>query len=624
MPHSEPPNSRAPSRRRRAAPAGAPVQPVATAAAAAPAWAAPALWGALALLLAVRLVAPLAPGMWLWSVNVSRFLSPAAAWLPWGAALLGCAAALFPGPRAALARALEAADSRRGFVAATLAAALALAVWSLPDRLHFTGDFVLREGAISAERDPGRLFPQAMPLDVALHYHLPRHLGAKYRIEPNTTGRLLGAAEAGLLALLGCAFAWSLGARGAAALAAGACVVAGGALGLLTGYDKAFTELTLATLALGAAGVHALRSGRAILLPGLAVVLAVAVHRSGIALAPGLLACWGLWLLRHGRSRALAPSTLLGVLAPAAALAALAPRVVHGIRVLDARHLNPEGVRHAGWLAATFGEGRALDLANVVVLLAPLAPLLPVVALAAGPRAARRPEVLFLGALALPLLAVLVAVHPIQGEFRDWDVFAPSGIAIAMLVAALLATVIEGSRGPALALALALSAAVPALQWLLHLHDERRGLARVDAYVSGPPPRSAPATALAWEFVAMHHFRELRWDDAARACARAVEFSPNPRFYLQWGMAEAMRGDWARAQKLYREAVERNPDFTMAWVALASASSMLNDVPETVRAAERVRRLDPRNDKLPEIDTYLARMRAAGLAPPLEPGGSGR
>ena len=121
----------------------------------------------------------------------------------------------------------------------------------------------------------------------------------------------------------------------------------------------------------------------------------------------------------------------------------------------------------------------------------------------------------------------------------------------------------------------------------------------------------------------MYHFRDERWDDAARASERALEFSRNPRLYLQWGMSEAMRGNWALAQKHYREAIERSPDFTMAWVALASASSMLDDVPETARAARRVRELDPRNDKLPEIDAYLARM---GVSPggSLEPGRSGR
>jgi len=161
MPLSEPPNPRAASRWRRTAPAGAPHRPPAIAAAAVPPWATPALWAALALLLALRLAAPLAPGMALWSLNLARFLAPAAAWLPWAVAFLACAAALLPPSRRAVERAIGAADARRALTASALAAALALTVWSLPDRLHFTGDFVMREGAISTSQQHLRQLPFA-------------------------------------------------------------------------------------------------------------------------------------------------------------------------------------------------------------------------------------------------------------------------------------------------------------------------------------------------------------------------------------------------------------------------------------------------------------------------------
>jgi tetratricopeptide (TPR) repeat protein len=158
-----------------------------------------------------------------------------------------------------------------------------------------------------------------------------------------------------------------------------------------------------------------------------------------------------------------------------------------------------------------------------------------------------------------------------------------------------------------LALAALFAALVPSTQWVLHLNDERRALARVEAWIEGPPKPVAGARATTWDFVGMHEFVAARYDRAARAAERAVADAPNPRFYLQWGMADAMRGDYASAQARYRDAVRLNPDFTTAWVGLASASSMLDDVGECARASANIRRLDPANEHLAEIEDYLRR-----------------
>src|SRR5262249_58794618 len=139
----------------------------------------------------------------------------------WGLGALAGAARV---PRVAGARAPEwngvgAAIARGPAVATSVAVVLAaVIVWVWPDRVRFTGDFLLRQGTVEVSEPPATMFPQALPLDLFLHYTVPQVLSNALSMDANGAARLLGMVEAGGLAALAIAFVRALGLAGGAAL----------------------------------------------------------------------------------------------------------------------------------------------------------------------------------------------------------------------------------------------------------------------------------------------------------------------------------------------------------------------------------------------------------------------
>src|SRR5207249_3988032 len=78
----------------------------------------------------------------------------------------------------------------------------------------------------------------------------------------------------------------SLDLRGGAAFAAAAMVLFGGYLGMFTGFSKAFAELCVLMAVAGVCAITALRRGRGLLGLGLAVGIAIALHRSALGMLP--------------------------------------------------------------------------------------------------------------------------------------------------------------------------------------------------------------------------------------------------------------------------------------------------------------------------------------------------
>jgi tetratricopeptide (TPR) repeat protein len=572
--------------------------------------AAPVLWLSLIALALSRAITAYTPSMWLWGFNVRRFLGPGHDWLNWLDVAVGVVlplAALLVPIATVLGNSIVRLPAISSLVAATLLASLA---WLLPDRLLFTGDFLMRQGTVTQGKTAAELFPQALPLDVLLHVELPSFLVAHGGLSANGAGRLIGVLEVAVLALLALVFVRALALRGTAALAAALTVICGGYLGLFTGYGKSFAELCLVTVAVGAFGVRAVREGGGLLPLSLAVSAGIALHRSGLAFLPVLPVVWTLWWNRHGRDGAWRrPATLAAFAMPFATLAVLAPRILAAMRVRDAAHFLPADARSSGILHAAFSGTRALDLANLAALLSPLAPAIPLVALGFGAPLLRRREGWVLGALALPLVGMMPFVHPAQGVFRDWDVFAASGVALSLIAAWLVGEVVRSPRRGALGVAVMVGVALPSVQWLAHLSDFERGAERVRAFVTETPQRTEDERATTWEFLGNRSFARKRWEDASLAYRNAAEQSPNPRLFAQWGMAEAMQGHYREAQGLYARAVERNPDFTLAWLGLATSSTWLDDTATCARATRAIQQLNPDHEQLPALYTYLESMR---------------
>jgi tetratricopeptide (TPR) repeat protein len=188
--------------------------------------------------------------------------------------------------------------------------------------------------------------------------------------------------------------------------------------------------------------------------------------------------------------------------------------------------------------------------------------------------------------------------------FRDWDDFAAAGESLALIAAWLIAETLRAApRAGGLAVAVALGAAVPAVQWLAHHADLERGLARVEAFMREPPERTANERGKTWDFLGIRNFRLARWDAAVAALARAAETAPSPRILLEWATAETQRGDLEAAQRVYEQLVARSPDDVRAWRALTAVAVRRGDRIGARRAVEGLLRARPG-------DSYALRIRA--------------
>jgi tetratricopeptide (TPR) repeat protein len=566
-----------------------------------------AIWLTLVVLAASRAVASCSSSRWAWGLDLPRFVPALWGWLPWTLATI----ALVPAVGRALARPLDTLGQsiakRPALAAAVLAAASAALVLALPDRTLFLGDFAMRRGTVATGADWTLLFPQAMPLDVFTHVRLPLWLARHAHVPLQTSACWIGAFGAAMLAIAALCFAFALGLERAPLVVCAAIVWGGGYLGMFTGYGKSAVEMTWLTAFAGAFAMRAVRDGGGLIALALSTALALGFHRSGVLLLP---VCAVAFAAAPGSWRS--PSRSAGAAIVLIALAAFGPRIAQLIATFDLQHhfAAVAGASAGGSWHALFSPLRLADVANVALVLSPLA-VLPLV-LAPALREANARERVLLAAFALPALAMLLLTRPQQGLFRDRDVFVQAGVAFSLLAAACAGEALRAAPSRAwLAAALLLAAVGPSVSWLGAMHDPDSALRHVRAALAGPPERPADERAATWDFLGTRAFAMHAWPDAADAWSRAAEASPNPRLIAEWGMAESMRGDMRSAQSLYRRSVTLNPDFTMGWLGLASASSWNDDTASCAESERAIKRLDPGNAQLPGIRAYLARTRTA-------------
>jgi tetratricopeptide repeat protein len=559
-----------------------------------------------ALFVVARTVLEWSPGARCWGLDYARYLSPAWRWAPWGVALALVTVASVPPARVALTRRLRPLANRPLAIAALVAFTCGAVCLAFPELTRFTGDFALRRSAVDGIADFDRLFPQASALDRFLHWVLPRATASATGLPLGMVARAQGAVSAAVFGALAAAFGRRSGAHPLPRLVATATVIGSAALGLFTGYDKSLAELSVVTLAFAVAGLGELARGRPGWTSGLMVALAVALHRSGLALVPAWILLW-IWgsgartsaaARRPARARGARPWLRV---APAALIAAQLPHAWSVSRAVDGRHLAPTGLSHM--LAAGVDPARLWALANLVPFLVPLLPI--VLALTGFDR--ERP-VTWLGGLAASLVVPMLVIHPVQGEFRDWDDFAAVSVAVALPLALLLAR--GCAKTPAtVTTALIAAALVPRLQWLVLESRPERALARIEAWAKGPPAPRRTVAASTLEFVAISHYREKRVEDGRRAMAAAIAQVPLERLYLGWANAEAHAGNWARAAELYEDTARRFPLDPAPWLMLAQAAFQHGDRPAATRAVAALRRLAPNDPWTARAEAALGTMR---------------
>ncbi len=549
-----------------------------------------ALFVALAATLALRAIAPFVPGRAWWGADLGRDLAPLAFWPAW----VLSAAALVPALSARLALRLP-VPGRAGATALVTAIALACGLLALasPERTLLTGDTAMRQGGFFAAPHPGAANPQAMPADLALHYHLPRAIAARTPLSPVEAARAWGALLAVAYVLAAWKFARTVATGAATTYAAFAAAAFTGGLALFNGYAKAPVEIECLTLVVAAAGLSIARGGGGAALLGLATAAALVLHRGALVLLPAWAAGLGL-LLRRGRPARRGAGAWIGLLAPVAALAWAGPRLARTLSGFDlARHFEAAGAGGATGFAAAFSADHLHQASQAILLLAPLALALLALLVALG-REWRRPAGLVLAALALPHLALLLLVRPQQGLFRDWDVFVGLGVVLSAAAAWAVARALDARPGRAwLAIPVALVAIAPSVQWLVLPSEPSRALARGASILEGPPPRPVRERAFGFDHIGYAYLDLGQYEPALDNFMRSLAAAPNPRTYVHVGMALTMLGRDDDALRSYATAVRLNPDLLQGWQGVAAAASRLHDLPHLAVAARALAKLDP-------------------------------
>jgi hypothetical protein len=561
-----------------------------------------AIWILLAASIAAHAVFPFLPFLWGWGLNLNRFLGPVAGWGLWGFAALS----LVP----AVAKRVQLASigdtlTRSKAAPAIVGFGLALLAWSMPDRTWFVGDFLMRQGNVESNFLASNYWG-ALPLDSFLHLVLLRPVGFGSPESANAALRLLGAAEAGVLGVLAVLFARALELRGTAAVVAGAIVVFGGYLTMFTGLGKPASEMCLLVLGLGIAGVRVVR-GRDSLLPlGLLAAVGFILHRSSIALVPVTL--WIGWMRFRGQLRATRPfgwRDMLAIALPVVAALWTFPYIVSFAARYDvSHHILTASVRQQGIVQATFSLARLQGLVNLIFAISPLW-LLGAGLFAVQMSAHRDRTAAVLLGIAVSFVPLLLLIHPQQGLFRDWDVFAPAGMAVSMLTACSVQRPLTMPDRKWLGLPLILGCLVPSVQWLLLNREPEAGLARVRTYLMEHQAPSDLEEALTWDFLAARYFRLRLWPEAADAGSHAAALAPHRRILLMWALAETMKRDDVAAERVYRELLERNPDDPLAWLGLAGTAALLKHSEDYQRAVEKLRSFESDSVKATEIRRHL-------------------
>lgn len=567
-------------------------------------WATRATWSVLLILVLLRAVTAFLPSMWAWGVNLQRFLAPIPAWLPWALT----AATLHPAIAARIERRLDHVGDgwlrgRRRWLVGLAAGAL---VWSLPDRTWMTGDFFIRE---AASWSGGRIisFTEALPLERLLFRDIPRLFTALSSVEPNVVPRAIGALAAGALAVTALTIAadWTL--KGSAALVAAATIFFGGYLCAFTGLGKpaALVGLLTAVALLGA--MRLAREGRGGGLLGTSVGIALLVHRSALTLIPVWAVAVAIAFRRRAPDQPPGRSRWLALLPPLVCGLPVAPIVWEIVLRYDLPyHVAPADLASPGILGAAFAPLHLADLANLLLFFSPVLPIAAGVVLSTGVRRPFTSDGLLAALLALVFVPVLLLVHPRQGIFRDLEVFAPAGVAIALLGARAIGRCLPANRlHPVIVPALLAAVAMPAFQVLMLFHDPAAGFARTRSFATEAPTRPDRELGQVWDFLAYRAFRLGDWDRAVEASAQSVRYAPHPRALLMYAIARTYVGDHLGAESLYVALAERTPDDPLVWVGLGGAAQRVGDRVQTARALGRLNAYAPDGREARAIRRHL-------------------
>jgi tetratricopeptide (TPR) repeat protein len=211
----------------------------------------------------------------------------------------------------------------------------------------------------------------------------------------------------------------------------------------------------------------------------------------------------------------------------------------------------------------------------------------------------------------VPMAAMVLIVSPGGGWARDWDVaIGPAALASLATAYALIRWWRQagpgGTAGPVATLALSAAIAL----WGVTA-DARISHRRIEALLEGRPALGDATRAGAYDLLGA---RALSAGDAERAVTmftRAIDASPNPRYYYQLGMAEEVAGRIDRAEQGYRRAAGLMPAMPDPWVGLVRTALVRGDSLSARAYAESALARDPRGSDPSRVRAILAQRRLA-------------
>lgn len=592
------------------------------------------LWLALATLWLTRGIAPLSQSMYAWGLNLHRFVPPWAGWTPWLVGML----ALFPTIGRRLTRVV---DGPRGLLATRVSGlfftlSCGVMAFLLPDRTWLTGDFLLRQGTSETGGFEGT-FANALPVEVLINRWLPLLVRPGSGLDPNLATRLLESALAVSLACCAIALSNTWGLRGLSRTTSVAVIAFGGYLATFTGLGKPTALMCVLSALSLLSATRLLNSGRSGLLFGASLALALLTHRSAVTLLP-LAGLVMLMALSASRRRLVPPMQLAAaIVPPAIACMLIGPRIAQILVSFDLpRHVAPTATHGSGLLAAALVPLRLLDLANVLIVLVPALPFALLAAALDRHRSPGENSGLVVWVLALSSLPVFLFVHPIQGIFRDLEVFAPAGLALSVWSAQVLGQCLQRGRVPAwIAPAILVAVLLPTGQWLVHFNDSEAGLNRARLFATELPVRDASEVGQLWDVLAYRAFRQHDWAAAVDASRNSVASAPSKRAQLMWAMARTFAGDYPGAESVYVALSASYPDEPIVWLGLGGVAMRMHDDEQLRRAVARLGSYGPGTPErrivkaaaraFPEMWPPLARGLGAqgGRMPPVDSAATG-
>jgi tetratricopeptide (TPR) repeat protein len=364
---------------------------------------------------------------------------------------------------------------------------------------------------------------------------------------------------------------------------------------LLFGYVENYTYFTLAMGVYLWTGLRFLRGRSPLLLPGVALVVAVGLNLSGLVLVPSYLAIAGWGLLQPSLRRSIVRD-LAGTAVVCAALAfTLAAQGETG--QVTAGLMQIWGLAFGGGSGGAPGSAllsreHLRDFVDIHFLIGPCGAFLAVPAAAhrlsrGNPRDAR---LWFLLLCAVPpLVASWLFGDPLQGFPRDWDLFAPFALLYAAAaVYCILSEPLASSRAPLLLAAIVAVSLFHTAPWIALNTSPARSLER---YKTLPISRGrGQFTVGCWYLSHGQQKEAIEWFWRSVAA-----YGGNNAAHYCLGLHAMDEGRFEEAARHFQVCTDVRPDKADYRFALADALVMLDDPADAARQLTLATQLEPRD-----------------------------